>query len=145
MARFARSRASRWVGGAGLRDVAPRTPPGDFFDTRKNRPPRDSKKVARRGSGHRRLLICMLFFLNAKRQPHSRSAQVLLLQCKTPTLLSERPSPLSTVLLLTSQPKRPSSFSSLQNTNLAVEAPKSPLHNSANAVMRMVVSCERSE
>ena len=39
----------------------------------------------------------------------------------------------------TSQLKRPSSFSSLQNTNLAVEAPKSPLHNSANAVMRMVV------
>ena len=27
----------------------------------------------------------------------------------------------------------------MQNTNLAVEAPKSPLHNSANAVMRMVV------
>ena len=63
------------------------------------------------------------FFLNAKRQPHSRSAQVLFLQCS-------------------SQPRSRSAqapFSSLQNTNLAVGAPKSPLHNSANAVMRMVV------
>ena len=46
---------------------------------------------------------------------------------------------------LTSQPERPSSFSSMQNANLTAGAPKSPLHNSANAVMRMVVSCERSE
>ena len=90
MARCARWRASRWVGGAGLRGVAPRTLPSDFFDTRKNHPPRDSKKVARRGSGHRRLHIRLLFFLTAKRQPRSRSAQA-------------------------------------------------PLHNSANAVMRMVM------
>jgi hypothetical protein len=45
----------------------------------------------------------------------------------------------------TSQPERPSPSSTVQNTNLTVGAPKSPLHNSANAVMRMVVSCERSE
>ena len=91
MARFARWRASRWIGVG--------------------------------GSGHRRLLICLLFFLIAKRQSHSRSAQVLLLHCRTST----------------SQTERPSSFSSMQNANLTAEAPKSPLHNSANAVMRMVV------
>jgi hypothetical protein len=83
MARFARWRASRWIGVGGLRGVAPRTPPSDFFDTRKNHPPRDSKKVARRGSGHRRLLICLLFFLIAKRLPRSRSAQALFLQCSS--------------------------------------------------------------
>ncbi len=66
MARFARWRASRWVGGAGLRDVASRTPPGDFFAVARRPIFAGIKKVARRGSGHRRLLICLLFFLIAK-------------------------------------------------------------------------------
>ena len=62
MARFARWRASRWVGVAGLRDVAPRTPPGDFFAVERWTIFAGIKKVARRGSGHRRLLIYLLFF-----------------------------------------------------------------------------------
>ena len=66
MARFARWRASRWVGVAGLRDVASRTPPGDFFAGAWWTIFAGIKKVARRGSGHRRLLIYLLFFLIAK-------------------------------------------------------------------------------
>ena len=123
MARFARWRASRWIGVGDLRGVASRTPPGDFFAVawwtifcgyQKSRPA---------GFWPPQVTYLPALF------PHR----------KTPTSQPERPSPLSTVLLLTLQSERPSPLSTLQNANLAVEAPKSPLHNSANAVMRMVV------
>ena len=92
MARFARLRASRWIGVAGLRDVAPRTPPGDFFAGARWTIFAGIKKspggvLATAGC----LFACSfsssqnanltveapkLLFFSAKHQPRSRSAQV---------------------------------------------------------------------
>ena len=108
MARFARWRASRWVGAAGLRDVASRTPPSDFF------------AVARRVifCGYQKSRSAGFW------PPQVAYSPALFPHRKTPTSQSKRPSSISSEPTPTSQPERPSPSSTEQNANLAAGAPK---------------------
>ena len=139
MARFARWRASRWVGVAVCGASRPEPRRATFLLSRGGRFLRVSEK-----SPGGVLATAGYLFACSFSSPQNANLAV---QAPVPYLFSANANlaagaPKSFFYIANSNlaveaPKL--LFSSLQNTNLTVGAPKSPLHNSANAVMRMVV------